>query len=308
METLHDTKTANDVKKILYPLCGDNLKLKRLIGRTLKANANVDFEVFNSPTVKWDIEVDSYDSELGEGSLFATNDSDGWELTELTQDFSKVFDYTFDFDRVKLANGKLLFAYYDDIFNAVVFNILEPENMVDGVIDFYGIEGVDVNTMFPVYNCEEDIINHISNKIDLSQHDDIPCLSKSMTKDELIERLSLFPHLVKEGFDLSIVLSYHNMIKEHKVFENYIDVYELTEPYCDEEDEPVDLSMFDTAHIRLFVPMVIEGKSYLPIGIIDPLGLHNLDDMDSFKNYLTETFYESLGFDRVIFFDENSLT
>lgn len=136
------------IKNVLYDLCGDNLKLKRFIGKALKKYADFKITAYADYGWKWDCENDGFDYDNRGGDFAYCNedmkkdiqefepDYDGWEMYELEQDFAKFFG-AFDWDKITLTNGKYIFLITDG--DTVNFHIFDKKNMEDGKCDLWGL-------------------------------------------------------------------------------------------------------------------------------------------------------------------------
>ena len=79
-------------------------------------------------------------------------------------------------------------------------------------------------------------IDKLFEGLDLGDHSETPTVDETMTKEDLIARLQQFPDAIEDGLDLSNLFSMHNLIEEHSVYKDFIDVESIPEPYCDEEE------------------------------------------------------------------------
>ncbi len=142
--------------------------------------------------------------------------------------------------------------------------------------------------------------------LDFSDHSETPTVDENMTEEEIVARLQQFPEDINDGFDLSNLLSLHNIIQEHDVYENFIDIHSISEIYYDEdatEDDIISLELFELAHLRMFKPTVIGGESFLRIGLIDPLNLVDLHEQKKLTDHIVECLGEAIDVDSIVFLD-----
>lgn len=113
----------------------------------------------------------------------------------------------------------------------------------------------------------------------------------TLSHEEIKERTINYDFALNDGLDLLILLkSYHNLIDEYRVYENYIDVYEIG---IDE------LEFFDgDDYMRIYTPQ--NGKLNITLFVRDK-DTFQIDYLGNLKEYLTEYLGEAITFDEIEF-------
>ena len=133
----------------LIKLCGKNRKLINAIKKVQKESLENKIEICisDSRNRKWDIEEgEPFEFALRHDDYFDEFDEvtdDGWRLTLLHPAFSNLLDFAWNWDNIRLADGNFVIATtgpedlpYDGY---VGFHILSQKNMINGIVDMWGI-------------------------------------------------------------------------------------------------------------------------------------------------------------------------
>ena len=115
-------------------------------------------------------------------------------------------------------------------------------------------------------------------------------LDKTMSKDEIIHRLTTIPNEITDGFDIVTMLHLHNITDDVEVYNDFIDIHSFNN-----HDETIDTSFFNYGYLRLYKPVFYNKRWCFRILIMDELELSKFNKDDSNDNKMLVSFIHLLS-------------
>ena len=139
----------SEIKSFLLSMAKKNRKLTNFINRFFKKHGDERLSLIFDPKMEWDVECYGKGAECSEIALKtdfeyhicedpSEVESGGWEMFQMPRIFSDYFTIVSEWHYVTLDNGYILLITDED--DHIAFNIVDFDNMVDGMVDMHNIK------------------------------------------------------------------------------------------------------------------------------------------------------------------------
>lgn len=115
-------------------------------------------------------------------------------------------------------------------------------------------------------------------------------LDETISKYEIINRLTTIPNEINGGCDIVTMLSMHNITDDVDVYKDFIDINSFNN-----HDETIDTSFFNYGYLRLYKPFIYNNKWCFRILIMDELELSNFKKKNSNDDKMLVSFIHLLS-------------